>query len=162
MNRILASSDIGRKNIIFGMALFLLLGVVVGTPLTVDLLGGSLLTESQYQTLKVLHGYGVFLAFVNFFFGYLVDRMDLGRRQLQMASWSFIAAGLAGGLGRIALFLLSVAGATGGYAVSLVETMGFVLGTFIFVRSQVQGYPSRKSIKNESLITSPHPVDAKS
>jgi len=54
------------------VALFLVLGVVLGFP-DRDLFGGSMLTESQYQTWKVLHAYGVFTAFVNFFFGFLVD-----------------------------------------------------------------------------------------
>jgi hypothetical protein len=77
MNKIFEGIDVGRKNIIFCVVLFLVLGVVVGVPLTVGLFGGSMLTESQYQTWKVLHAYGVFTAFVNFFFGFLVDRMSL-------------------------------------------------------------------------------------
>jgi hypothetical protein len=80
MNKIFAGVDVGKKNIVFGMVLFLVLGVVIGVPLTVDLFGGSMLTESQYQTWKVLHAYGVFLAFINFFFGYCVDRQNLTRR----------------------------------------------------------------------------------
>jgi len=138
MNNFFAGVDVGRKNIVFGVALFLVLGVVVGVPLTVGLFGGSMLTESQYQTWKVLHAYGVFTAFVNFFFGFLVDRMSLGRRQLEIASWSFLIAGLVGGIGRPILFLLSVQGSTGGYAISFIETVGFVVGTFIFVRSRMQ------------------------
>ena len=138
MNNIFAGVDVGRKNIVFGVVLFLVLGVVVGVPLTVDLFGGSMLTESQYQTWKVLHAYGVFTAFVNFFFGFLVDRMRLSRRQLEIASWSFLIAGLVGGIGRPALFLFSVPGSIGSYAISLIETVGFVAGTFIFVRSQMQ------------------------
>ena len=138
MSKILAGTDVGRKNIVFGVALFLVLGIVVGVPLTVDLFGGSMLTESQYQTWKVLQAYGVFLAFVNFFFGFLVDRMSLGRRQLEIASWSFLVAGLVGGIGRSALFLLSVPGSIAGYAISLIETVGFVAGTFIFVRGQMR------------------------
>ena len=138
MNKILAGVDVGRKNIIFGVVLFLGLGVVVGVPLTVDLFGGSMLTESQYQTWKVLHAYGVFTAFVNFFFGFLVDRLSLGRRQLEIASWSFLVAGLVGGVGRPVLFLLSVPGSIGSYMVSLIETVGFVIGTLIFARSRMQ------------------------
>ena len=138
MNKILAGVDVGRKNIIFGVVLFLVLGVVVGVPLTVDLFGGSMLTESQYQTWKALHAYGVFTAFVNFFFGFLVDRMRLGRRQLEIASWAFLVAGVVGGMGRPVLFLLSVPGAIGSYAISLIETAGFVVGTLLFVRSQMQ------------------------
>jgi hypothetical protein len=138
MNRIFAGVDVGRKNIVFGMVLFLVLGVVVGTPLTVDLFGGSMLTESQYQTWKVLHAYGVFLAFVNFFFGYLIDRLSISEQQKEIASWSFVVAGLVGGIGRPVLFLLSSPGGIASYAVSLVETVGFVLGTLVFVRGQMK------------------------
>jgi hypothetical protein len=138
MKTIFAGVDVGKKNIIFGVVLFLVLGVVVGIPLTVNLFGGGMLTESQYQTWKVLHAYGVFTAFVNFFFGFLVDRMSLGRRQLEIASWSFLVAGIVGGIGRPILFLLSVPESTGSYAIDLIETVGFVVGTFIFVRSRMQ------------------------
>ena len=135
MNKVLAGVDIGRKNVVFGVVLFLVLGVLVGIPLTVDLFGGSMLSESQYQTWKVLHAYAVFTAFVNFFFGFLVDRMNLARRQLEIASWSFLVAGLVGGFGRPLLFVLSVSGPIGSYAISLIETVGFVIGTLLFVRS---------------------------
>ena len=138
MNKLFAGVDVGRKNIVFGVVLFLVLGVVVGIPLTVNLFGGSMLTESQYQTWIILHAYGVFTAFVNFFFGFLVDRMSLGRRQLEIASWSFLVAGLVGGIGRPVLFQLSVPGSIGGYAIDLIETVGFVVGTYLFVRSRMQ------------------------
>ncbi len=138
MNRIFAGVDTGRKNIVFGMALFLVLGVAVGAPLTVDLFGGSMLTGSQYQTWKVLHAYGVFLAFVNFFFGFLVDRLGISKQQKEIASWSFVVAGLVGGIGRPILFLLSSTGGIASYAISLIETVGFVLGSFIFVRSKMK------------------------
>ena len=36
MNRFFVGVDVGRKNIVFGVVLFLVLGVVVGVPLTVD------------------------------------------------------------------------------------------------------------------------------
>ena len=143
MNKIFANTAIGRKNIIFGVALFLVLGVLAGAPLTVDLFGGSLLTADQYQAWKVLHAYGVFLAFINFFFGFLVDQMSLNRQQKELASWSFIVAGLVGGLGRPALFLLSFTGGIGSYAISLVETVGFLLGTFIFLRGRVTVHPAQ-------------------
>ncbi len=138
MNRIFANTDVGRKNILFGMALFLILGVMVGIPLTVDLLGGSMLTAAQYQSWKVLHGYGVFLAFVNFFFGYCIDRLNQTRPQKEISSWLFVIAGLFGGIGRSVLFLLSLQSGFGSYAISLIETAGFVLGTFIFVRGQIR------------------------
>jgi hypothetical protein len=145
MNKIFAGVDVGKKNIIFGIALFLILGVVVGIPLTIGLFGGSMLTESQYQTWKVLHAYGVFTAFVNIFFGFLVDRMNLRRRELEIASWSFLVAGLVGGIGRPVLFLLSVSGVWAGYVIDLIETLGFVIGTFIFVLSRLQGSELRQS-----------------
>jgi len=138
MGKILEGIRVGRKNVLLGVLLFLVLGVLAGVPLTVDLFGGSMLGETQYQTWKVLHAYGVFTAFVNFFFGFLVDRMNLGRRQLEIASWSFFVAGLVGGLGRPLLFLFSVAAPIGSYAISLVETVGFVVGTFLFLRSLMQ------------------------
>jgi hypothetical protein len=111
---------------------------VVGIPLTVDLLGGSMLTDAQYQTWKVLHAYGVFLAFVNFFFGYGIDRLHLTRQQKEIASWSFLIAGLFGGIGRSILFLSPILGGFGNYAASLIETVGFVVGTFIFVLGQIK------------------------
>ena len=138
MNRIFAGVDVGRKNIGFGIALFLILGVLVGIPLTVDLFGGSMLTGAQYQAWKVLHAYSVFLAFVNFFFGYSIDRMNLTRQQKEIASWSFVIAGLFGGFGRSILFLLQISGGFGSYTISLIETLGFVIGTFIFVFGQIK------------------------
>ena len=138
MNKIFAGIDVGRKNIVFGVVLFLVLGVVAGIPLTVVLFGGSILTESQYQTWKVLHAYGVFTALVNFFFGYLIDRLSISEQQKEIASWSFVIAGLVGGIGRPVLFLLSSPGGIARYAVSLIETVGVVLGTFIFVRGQMK------------------------
>ena len=142
MKKIFAGVDVGKKNIIFGAVLFIFLGVAVGIPLTVDMLGGSTLTESQYQTWKVLHAYGVFTAFVNFFFGFLVDRMSLGRRQLEIASWSFLIAGIVGGIGRPIMFLLSASGLTGRYVIDLIETGGFVLGTFLFLYDRVKTQPA--------------------
>jgi hypothetical protein len=142
MNRIFADADVGRKNIGFGIALFLILGVVVGIPLTVNFLGGSMLTSAQYQAWKVIHGYGVFLAFVNFFFGYCIDRLNLNRRQKEISSWSFVIAGLFGGIGRSVMFLLPVLGGYGNY-INLVETVGFVIGTFVFVRGLIMKRPAK-------------------
>ncbi len=136
MNRILAGVDVGRKNIWFGIVLFLLLGVVVGTPLTIDMFGGSLLTSDQYQSWKVIHGYSVFLAFINYFLGLAIDHLRMPRPQKELVSWSFLAAGLIGGIGRTILVLLSSLSQFG-RAASLVETVLFVLGTFILVRAQL-------------------------
>ena len=132
MNRIFADAQVGRKNIWFGIALFLILGVLVGIPLTVNFLGGSMLTEAQYRVWKVVHAYGVFLSFVNFFFGYCIDRVNLTKGQKEIASWSFLIAGLFGGIGRSKMLLLPVLGGFG-YLIDLVETAGFAIGTIIFV-----------------------------
>jgi len=108
----------------------------------VNLFGGSLLTGSQYQTWRVLHGYGVFVAFVNFFFGYCIDRQNLNGRQKEIASWSFLFAGIVGSFGRPGLYLLSMDGGVYSYSVSFIETVGFVLGTFIFLYQQVKERPA--------------------
>jgi hypothetical protein len=143
MNRIFAGVDVGKKNIVFGIVLFLILGVLVGIPLTVDLFGGSMLTDAQYQAWKVLHAYAVFLAFVNFFFGYSIDRLSLTRQQKEIASWSFLIAGLFGGFGRpIVLLSPSLAG-FGFYLASFIETVGFVVGTFVFMLGQMKERPDR-------------------
>jgi hypothetical protein len=133
VNRFFAGADVGRKNIGFGIALFLILGVVVGIPLTIDFLGGTLLTSEQYQQWKVVHGYGVFLSFVNFFFGLCIDRLSLTKREMELSSWSFLLAGVVGGFGRPVL-LLAAAMSDFGIYVSLVETALFVVGTATVVR----------------------------
>ena len=137
MNAILGNADIGRKNIWLGLILFLVLGVVIGMPLTVDMFGGSLLTSEQYQSWKVIHGYSVFLAFINYFLGLAIDQFGMSRRQKEVVSWSFLLAGLVGGAGRMTLALLSSLDQFG-RPVSLVETALFVLGTVVLVLGQTQ------------------------
>jgi len=156
MNKIFADAIVGRKNIGFGVLLFVFLGVVAGIPLTVDFLGGSMLSESQYQTWKVLHGYGVFLAFVNFFFGYCIDQLNLTKRQKEISSWLFVIAGFAGGFGRSFLFIFSSLGGVGAYAISLIETAGFVLGTFVFVQGLIKGHSERNMDKPTNTIPQLH------
>ena len=134
---IFADADVGRKNVGLGIALFLVLGVGVGIPLTIDFLGGSTLGD-QYQTWKVVHGYGVFLSFINYFFGLTIDRWNLRRQQKQLASWSFLIAGLIGGIARPALVVLSTLDTLGIYA-SLGETVFITLGTIVFVIGQMRG-----------------------
>ena len=137
MNRIFADVVVGRKNIVVGIVLFLILGVVVGIPLTVDFLGGSLLTSAQYQNWKVIHGYSVFLAFINYFLGLAIDRFKMPVGQKEIVSWSFLVAGVVGGMGRMILVLLSSLDEFGRYT-SLLETVLFVLGTIVLVRGQMQ------------------------
>jgi hypothetical protein len=129
--------DVGRKNIGFGIALFLALGVVVGIPLTVNLFGGSMLTASQYQTWKVVHAYSVFLATLNGYFGLAIDRLDLSRRQKEVASWSILGAALFGGVGRSILVLLGALDKFGLVA-SLGEVALITLGTAIFLVGEVR------------------------
>ncbi len=137
MNSIFGEVVVGRKNIITGVVLFLILGVLVGIPLTVNFLGGALLTNAQYQSWKVIHGYSVFLAFINFFLGLAIDRFKMPVNQKQIVSWSFLIAGVVGGLGRMILVLLSSMNEFGRYA-SLIETILFVIGTFVLARAPIQ------------------------
>lgn len=137
MNRIFADTNVGRKNILFGIALFVILGVIIGIPLTINFFGGSILNSAQYQTWKVVHGYGIFLGFINYFFGLLIDRLDLSKRQKEISSWSILIAGLFGGLARMTLVLLSALGEYGIYA-SLGEVAFMTIGTIIFLQGQVK------------------------
>jgi hypothetical protein len=137
MNGIFGDVVVGRKNIIAGIVLFLIMGVMVGIPLTIDMLGGSLLSSAQYQTWKVIHAYSVFLAFINLFLGLAIDRFKMPVGQKEIVSWSFLAAGVVGGLGRMTLVLLSALEALGRYA-SLIETVLFVVGTVILGRVLLQ------------------------
>jgi hypothetical protein len=126
------SMAVGRKNIVFGIALFLALGVVVGVPRTVNMFGGSMLTATQYQIWKAVHGYSVFLATLNGFFGLGIDRLDLSRRQKEVASWFILVAALFGGVGRSILALLGALDRFGLVA-SLGEVAFITLGTAIFL-----------------------------
>jgi hypothetical protein len=137
VNRLYNGAAVGRKNIVFGLTLFLLLGVLIGIPLTIDLFGGSTLTTEQYQIWKVVHGYGVFLAFVNYFFGLSIDRLSLTDRQKELSSWSFLAAGVVGGLVRMTLVFFDALDDFGLWA-SLAETGLVVLGTAVFILGQVR------------------------
>ena len=136
MESILRTSDVGRKNMAFGIALFLISGVIVGIPLTINFFGGSVLTTEQYQSWKVVHGYGVFLSFINYFFGVIIDRLALTRGQKELSSWAMLAAGLVGGVGRMTLLLLSALDELGVYA-SLGEVVLVVLATAVFLRGQM-------------------------
>jgi len=136
MESILGTSDVGRKNMAFGITLFLISGVVVGIPLTINFFGGSVLTTDQYQSWKVVHAYGVFLSFINYFFGVIIDRLALTRGQKELSSWSMLAAGLVGGVGRMTLLLLSALDELGVYA-SLGEVVLVVLGMWVFLRGQM-------------------------
>jgi hypothetical protein len=154
MSWLYGGANVGRKNVVFGIGLFLLLGLLIGIPLTIDLFGGSTLTAAQYQTWKVIHGYGVFLAFINYFFGLSLDRLPLPRREKELASWSFIAAGVVGGLVRMTLVLFDALGDFGLYA-SLAETVFVVLGTAVFMRGQVRAAHGRRPERPGEVHISP-------
>ena len=151
MNVILSDANVGKKNIVFGIVLFLLLGVIVGVPLTINFLGGSLLTSDQYQMWKVVHGYGIFLAFINYFLGLTIDRLEMPKQHKEIVSWSFLTAGVIGGIVRMTLVLASLLNTFGIYA-SLAESALFILGTIIFVRGQVR----QKLSHSLESTTQPH------
>jgi hypothetical protein len=60
----------------------------------------------------------------------------------EIVSWSFLLAGVVGGVVRMILVLMSSLDVYGRYA-SLLETMLFVLGIFVFVRAQLKEGGSR-------------------
>lgn len=138
MYTIFADLDVGKKNIAFGIALFLVLGIGLGIPLSIDLFGGSIFTAEQYQTWKVVHGYAVFLGFINYFFGVSVDHLNLSRQQKEISSGCILAAGLFGGVARSILVLFSALGEFGLWA-SLGETVCITIGTYFFVLGQMRG-----------------------
>ena len=135
MNKMFAGVQVGKKNVVFGIGLFILLAIGFGVPLTINFFGGSVLTHDQYQTWKVVHAYGIFLGFINYFFGLIVDRLGLNRQQKELSSWAFLAAGIFGGVGRMILVLLSAMSQFGLY-LSLGEIVFITLGTIIFLLGQ--------------------------
>jgi hypothetical protein len=136
MTGLLDGIDVGKKNVVFGIAMFVLLGVIVGIPLTIDFFGGSVLGPDQYRTWKVIHGYGIFLGFINYFAGLMVDRLTMTHRQREITSWSFLIAAAFGGLGRMTLALMGALEAFGVYA-SLGEVAFITVGTFLFISAQL-------------------------
>ncbi len=151
MDKMFAGVRVGRKNIIMGAGLFILLGFGLGLPLTVNFFGGALLTQSQYQIWKVVHGYGVFLGFINYFFGLSIDRLRLTDGQKELSSWAFLIAALFGGVFRLILVVLSALNEYGLYA-SLGETLFISLGTLITLLGQSQtlkaGLPRKLAERN--------------
>jgi hypothetical protein len=158
MKALFANADVGRKNILFGIALFLILGVVMGIPLTIDFFGGSIFTVEQYQTWKVVHGYSVFLAFINYFFGLLIDQVALTKQQKEISSWFILISGVFGGVTRSALILLSSLHEFGMYA-SLGEVVFITLGTAIFLRGLLnkQRYQAASGPDMQRML---HPDDS--
>jgi hypothetical protein len=137
MDKLFAGVRVGRKNLILGIGLFILLGIGFGVPLTINFFGGSVLTSEQYQTWKVVHGYGVFLAFINYFFGLTIDRLGLTESQKELSSWCMLMAGVIGGAGRMILLLTSSLSVFGIYA-SLGETALISIGTIVFIIGQLR------------------------
>ncbi len=152
MDRIYGGAEIGRKNIVLGIALFLLLGVVIGTPLTIDMFGGSLLGSEAYGTWKVIHAYGVFLGVINFFFGMIVDRLNLTRQQKEISSWSIALAGLVGGAGRSVL-VLAGALADFGRLASMAETVFMVVGAGLFLLGQARAAAALSAAPRQSFVS---------
>ena len=132
MNNLLLDTQIGKKNIVFGAFIFLLFAVVIGVPLTLNFFGIPVLSADQYELWKVVHGYGIFLAVINYLLGTKVDELHISDRQKEILSWSFIIAGLFGAIGRMTLILLAAYENWHLFA-SLGETVFFSLGLVIFV-----------------------------
>lgn len=128
---------IGRKNIYLGMGLFILLGILIGIPLTLNFFGIRVMSDEQYALWKVVHGYGIFLGFINYFFGLLIDTSALTSQQKEIASWSFILAGVFGGLIRSVLVLFSGL-ETYGLLTSLGEVVFITIGTLLFLLGQTR------------------------
>ncbi len=137
MVRIYGNAEVGKKNIALGIALFAVMGILGGIPLTINFFGGSVLTPEQYITWKVVHGYGVFLGFINYFYGLLIDRLNLTGRLKELSSWCFVLAGVVGGFGRMTLTLLGSLDQFGVFA-SLGEVVFVVVGTVAFVFGQMR------------------------
>lgn len=128
---------IGRKNIYLGMGLFILLGILIGIPLTLNFFGIRVMSDEQYALWKVVHGYGIFLGFINYFFGLLIDTSALTSQQKEIASWSFLLAGVFGGLIRSVLVLFSGL-ETYGLLTSLGEVVFITIGTLLFLLGQTR------------------------
>ena len=143
---VFADANVGRKNIVFGIALFLIAGIGLGIPLTIDFLGGSTLGD-LYQPWKVVHGYAIFLSFINYFVGLSLDRWNLTPAQKQIVSWSFLVTGLIGGVTRMILVGFGALDALGIYA-SLGESAFITLGTAVFVLGQWRSkrYPAARPV----------------
>lgn len=128
---------IGRKNIYLGMGLFILLGILIGIPLTLNFFGIRVMSDEQYALWKVVHGYGIFLGFINYFFGLLIDTSALTSQQKEIASWSFLLAGVFGGLIRSVLVLFTGL-ETYGLLTSLGEVVFITIGTLLFLLGQTR------------------------
>lgn len=141
MNNLFLDTRIGKKNIIFGVFLFLLFALVIGIPLTLNFFGVRVLTDEQYEIWKVVHGYGIFLAVINCFLGTAVDDLRISHGQKEVVSWSFIVAGVFGALVRMALVLLGLLEEWHLLA-SLGEVVFFSIGLALFV----YGWTRKKGI----------------
>jgi flagellar biosynthesis component FlhA len=129
---------VGKKNMLFGAALFLIFGIIIGVPLTLNFFGMSVMSNEQYQIWKVVHGYGIFIGFINYFFAWTIDRLNLSQREKELSSWSFIITGLFGGVTRMILAATGTLAAFGVYA-SLGETVFITLGIVLFLLGQLRG-----------------------
>lgn len=141
-------AEVGRKNVLAGVALFLVFGIGIGIPLTIDFLGGSTLGD-QYQTWKIVHAYGLFLGIINYFFGLNIDRLNLTRLEKQISSWAFLVTALFGGVMRMILVFLGGFGSFGIYA-SLGESVFITLGTAVFLIGQFRSKPDTEKTPKQA------------
>ncbi len=158
MNNLFLDTQIGKKNIIFGAFLFLLFALVIGVPLTLNFFGILVLSPEQYQVWKVVHGYGIFLAIINYLLGTNVDELRISDRQKEVLSWSFIIAALFGAVGRMALVLLGMFEGWHLFA-SLGEVIFFTVGLAFFIygwtRKKGLTWPGEPGTDTRTRVGSP-------
>jgi hypothetical protein len=161
MNNLFLDTQIGKKNIIFGAFLFLLFALVIGVPLTLNFFGIPVLSVEQYQLWKVVHGYGIFLAVINYLLGTSVDGLSISGRQKEVLSWSFIIAGLFGAVVRMTLVLVGMFEDWHLFA-SLGEVAFFSVGLAIFIygwtRKQKLAFPGEPVAETSVRDRRPRPV----
>lgn len=127
----------GKRNVYFGIFVFLIAAFVIGTPLTLNFLGLDVMSDEQYRIWKVVHGYSIFLGVINYFFGLVIDRLRVTNQLKNLASLSFIIAATFGSFGRIVLVLVAAYDSLGIF-VSFGETIFFVVGLAVFLYGQTR------------------------
>jgi len=95
------------------------------------------MSTETFQTWKVIHGYGIFLGFINYFMGLKQDELSLSKQQKEISGWFFILAGVFGGFIRMTLAMFNILSEFGLYA-SLGDAVFITIGTFIFIIGQIK------------------------
>lgn len=119
----LIPKGIGRKNAVFGAALFSFWALFY---VVLWLSGISLDSLNSRATLKTVHAYGLFLGTINYFFGFLINNLKNSNRNKQIASYSFILAGVLTGLIKATKFS----------GIAFTGDIFFALGLLIFIKGK--------------------------